>query len=59
MIKQTVLTFKGALGFLGYRDKAKEPSSDSGNSSSSQSSDEEHKDTKNFYTTSGVLVPRN
>jgi hypothetical protein len=53
-----VLKFKGALGYLGYRPEAGNQERDSGNSSSSQSSDDEESGLKQFYTSTGVLIPQ-
>ncbi len=57
MLKQTVLRFKGALGYLGLRSEEGDQESSSNNSSSSQSSDEDEGSSKQFYTSSGVLSP--
>jgi hypothetical protein len=53
-----VLKFKGALGYLGYRPEPENQDRDSGNSSSSQTSDDEESDLKQFYTSTGVLIPQ-
>ena len=58
MLKQTVLTFQNALGFLGYDKKRNDRDGDSGNSSSSDSSDENQAGSKENYTSTGVLIPR-
>jgi hypothetical protein len=57
MLKQTFLTFKGALGFITGSGKRGEEDSDSGISSSSKSSDDEKEDIKNHYTSTGILAP--
>ena len=58
MLKQTVLTFQGALGFLGYNNKSNDRDGDSGNSSSSGSPDDNQRGSKENYTSTGVLIPR-
>jgi hypothetical protein len=59
MIKQTVLKFQGALGYLGFSKKDEEKEEDSGNSSHSNSSDDPDEDRKNTYTTTAMLSPKN
>ena len=58
MLKQTVLRFKGALGYLGLRSEEAHQESSSSNSSSPQTSDEDESASKQFYTSSGVLTPQ-
>jgi hypothetical protein len=58
MLKQTVLRFKGALGYLGLRSEDGDQESSSNNSSSPQSSDDDESSSKQFYTSSGVLTPQ-
>ncbi len=58
MLKQTVLTFKGALGYLGLRTAETHQESSSENSSTPQSSDDDEGGLKQFYTSSGVLSPQ-
>jgi hypothetical protein len=58
MLKQTVLRFKGALGYLGLRSDDGLQGSSSSNSSSSQTSDDDESCSKEFYTSSGVLTPK-
>ncbi len=58
MIKQIVLKFQGALGYLGFARKGEGREGDSGNSSLSDSSEDDHEAAKNVYTTTGIIIPR-
>jgi hypothetical protein len=58
MLKQTVLKFKGALGYLGLTTEEGHQESSSDNSSSPQSSDDDECPSKQFYTSTGVLTPQ-
>jgi hypothetical protein len=58
MLKQTVLRFKGALGYLGLRTEEGHEDSSSDNSSSPRSSDDDESSSKQFYTSTGVLTPK-
>ncbi len=57
MLKQTVLRFKGALGYLGLRTEEEREGSSNSNSSSAQSSEDDESPSKQFYTSTGVLTP--
>jgi hypothetical protein len=52
-----VLKFKGALGFFSQSSKDREKNGDSGNSSDSDSSDDAQSETKQYYTSTGLLIP--
>jgi hypothetical protein len=58
MMRQTVLNFKGALGFLKGGTKREENGNDSGRSSHSDASDDDISDNGQFYTSTGALIPR-
>jgi hypothetical protein len=58
MLKQTVLKFQGALGFLGFGSKEGGKDGDSGNSSATGFSDDDGEEGKNIYLFTGVLAPR-
>ena len=58
MIKQTVLKFQGALGYLGFGRENDKKEGDSGNSSISESSEDDDDAAKNVYTTTGIIIPR-
>ncbi len=58
MLKQTVLRFKGALGYLGLTTEEGQQESSSDNSSSPQSSEDDEGGSKQFYTSTGVLTPQ-
>ncbi len=57
MLKQTMLTFKGALGYITGTKREEFNDSDSGDSSQSQQSDEQAESIKDQYTTTGILAP--
>ncbi len=57
MLKQTMLTFKGALGFITGAKRADDNDSDSGVSSGSQRSEEDQEETRGSYTSTCILVP--
>ncbi len=57
MLKQTFLSFKGALGFITTAAKRGEEDGDSGVSSASNTSDDEKDDIKDHYTSTAILVP--
>ena len=57
MLKQTFLSFKGALGFMTSSSKRDEEDWDSGASSRSDSSGDDKDETKDHYTSTGILVP--
>jgi hypothetical protein len=57
MLKQTLLTFKGAIGFFSSSAKREEDDNDSGISSRSELSGDEWAELKDYYTTTGILAP--
>ena len=57
MLKQTFLSFKGALGFMTSNAKRDEEDRDSGESSRSDSSGDYKDDNKDQYTSTGILKP--
>ena len=57
MLKQTMLSIKGALGFVNPPSKQIEKEGDSGNSSSSDSSGDGASVQKISYTTTELLTP--
>jgi hypothetical protein len=58
MLKQTVLKFKGALGYLGLTTEQGHQESGSDNTSSLESSDDNEGYSKQFYTSTGVITPQ-
>ncbi len=57
MLKQTFLSFKGALGFMTSSSKRDEEDRDSGASSRSDPSSDDDDEVKDHYTSTGILVP--
>jgi hypothetical protein len=57
MLRQTILSLKGALGFAAPSSKDIEKEGDSGNSSVSNSSEDESPEAKIAYTTTGIVIP--
>jgi hypothetical protein len=57
MLNQTLLTFKGALGYITRAAQREEEGDDSGISSRSESSDEEKAGIRDHYTSTGILAP--
>ncbi len=53
-----MLKFQGALGYLGFSRESDKKEGDSGNSSLSASSGDEDENSKNVYTTTGIIIPR-
>ena len=57
MLKKTVLKFQGALGLLGFGAKVDDDDDDSGNNFTQASWEDENDDDKDFYLSTGVLIP--
>jgi hypothetical protein len=57
MLKQTFLSFKGALGFMTSSAKRGDDDRDSGESSRTDSSDDDKDELKDTYTSTGILAP--
>ena len=57
MLNQTLLTFKGALGFITRAAQREKEDNDSGISSRSESSDDEKGDIRDHYTSTVILAP--
>jgi hypothetical protein len=57
MLKQTFLSFKGALGFMNSSSKRDEDDRNSGESSRSDSSGDDKDEIKDTYTSTGILTP--
>jgi hypothetical protein len=58
MLKQTVLKLKGALGMIGFKPIDDKSDGSSSDSSDSDSSEDEKLENKNFYASTGVIVPK-
>jgi hypothetical protein len=58
MLKQTVLKLKGALGMIGFKPIDENSDGNSSESLDSDSSEDEKLENKNFYTSTGVIVPK-
>jgi hypothetical protein len=57
MLKQSFLSFKGALGFMTSSAKRDEEDRDSGDSSRSDSAGDDKDEVKDHYTSTGILAP--
>ena len=57
MLKQTFLSFKGALGFMTSSASIDGEDRDSGDGSSSDSAGDDRDEVKDHYTSTGILAP--
>jgi hypothetical protein len=58
MLKQTVLKLKGALGIIGFKPIDDNSDGLTSESSDSELSEGESFENKNFYTSTGVIIPK-